>query len=48
MSFIAGEDRSVTASGTFLIVEDFDIQAVEQLTAMLKQLGLEVTIRQLP
>lgn len=48
VSFIAGEDRSVTASGTFLIVEDFDIQAAEQLTAMLKQLGLEVTIRQLP
>lgn len=48
VTFTAGEDNSMTATGTFLIVEDFDIQAAEQLLTLLKGLGFESEIRQLP
>ncbi|MDE6169071.1 MAG: hypothetical protein K2G28_11520 [Acetatifactor sp.] len=48
VTFTAGEDNSMTATGTFLILEDFDIQAAEQLMTLLKGFGFEGEIRQLP
>lgn len=48
VAFTAGEGNAMTATGTFLILEDFDAQAVQELIELMKNLGLAGEMRQLP
>lgn len=46
--FTAGEDSTVTATGTFLVVDGFDTESVEQLQNLLREAGFPGVIRLLP
>ena len=46
VSFVAGEDHSVTATGVFLMAEDFSSSSVEQLEELLKGIGITGAIQE--
>ncbi len=46
VSFVAGEDHSVTATGVFLMAEDFSSSSVEQLGELLKGIGITGAIKE--
>ena len=46
VSFVAGEDQAVTATGVFLMAEDFSSSSVEQLEELLKGIGITGAIQE--
>ena len=46
VSFVAGEDQAVTATGVFLMAEDFSSSSVEQLGELLKGIGITGAIKE--
>lgn len=48
VAFTVGEDSTVTATGTFLMIDGFDAKSAEQLQNLLREAGFPGAIRLLP
>lgn len=46
--FTTGEDSTVTATGTFLMMDGFDAESAEQLQDLLQEAGFPGAVRRLP
>lgn len=46
--FTIGEDNTVTATGTFLMIDGFDAESAEQLRELLREAGFPGAVRRLP
>lgn len=48
VAFTVGEDNTVTATGTFLMIDGFDAKSAEQLRDLLREAGFPGAVRLLP